>query len=79
MSACRVPITLAYLFTAYVMASVFYMAATACMGTPFKDSLSLAQRQIKQQAAAARGRIFMYGLLGGALVLYLTQPFSPRA
>ena len=79
MSACRVPITLAYLFTAYVMASVFYMAATACMGTPFKDSLSPVQRQIKQQAAAARGRIFMYGLLGGALVLYLTQPFSPRA
>jgi hypothetical protein len=76
MSACRVPITLAYLFTAYVMASVFYMAATTCMGTPFKDSLTPSQLRIKRKAAAARGNIFMYGLVGSALLLFVAQPFA---
>lgn len=76
MSVCRVPITLAYLFTAYVIASVLYMVATACMGTPFKDSLTPSQLRIKRKAAAARGRIFMHGLLGGALLLFITQPFA---
>lgn len=71
----RVPTLLAYACTAYLLASVFYIGSTACMGTPFKDSLTTKQRAIYQQASEDRGRVFAYGLFGAAVVLLLTQPF----
>lgn len=75
MSDCRVPKLFAYLFTAYMLASVYYVGHTACMGTPFKDSLSSQQMEIYKKAAEDRARVFTYGLIGSAILLLVFKPF----
>jgi hypothetical protein len=75
MDSCRVPVVFAYLFSAYVMASIIYMLATICIGTPFRDSLTEAQRRIKEAVVKKRGRIFYSSLVFSGLLLYLVKPF----
>lgn len=58
----------------YVLASVYYLVATASIGTPFKDSLSPKQRAIQAEAAAVRRRIFFTGLAGAAVGLAIVRP-----
>ena len=43
--------------------------ATACIGTPFKDSLTSEQMAIKKEAADQRRRIFLTGLAAGGIVI----------
>ena len=59
-----------------VIASVLYLVQTRHLGTPFADSLTDAQREIKDCAAAARRRAFVIGLAIGALVLGMASPFQ---
>ena len=65
----------AYLMATYMLASVYYLVATACIGTPFKDSLTQEQMAIKKEAAGQRRRIFLTGLAAGAIVLAIFRPF----
>ena len=53
----------------YFIASLFYILATANIGTPFKDSLTDEQKWIKHESAQVRGRIFGIGVLIGFLVV----------
>ncbi len=64
----------AYAMLTYVLASVYYLVATASIGTPFKDSLSPKQRAIQAEAAAVRRRIFFTGLAGAAVGLAIVRP-----
>ena len=59
----------ASLSAVYMIASIFYIVATRNIGTPFKDSLTEEQRQIKHVAANLRGRIFGIGILVGVLIV----------
>lgn len=65
----------AYSMLTYVLASVYYLVATASIGTPFKNSLSPEQRAIQAEAAAVRRRIFFTGLAGAAVGLAIVRPF----
>lgn len=65
---------LAYLMATYIIAVIYYLFATACIGTPFKASLTPDQRAIKQQAAKQRGRIFWTGLVIGGAALAIFKP-----
>ena len=49
---CTISKYLAYGMLAYTFASVYYMIMTRNVGTPFKDSLSPEQLQIKAEAAS---------------------------
>ena len=60
----------------YVVASLVYLFWTRRIGTPFKDSLSEAQRAIKREAARQRGRIFGVGVGVGCATLAIFSPFS---
>lgn len=44
---------------AYFVACCFYLIATRGLGTPFNDSLTPEQVQIKKESAAKRSKIFM--------------------
>ena len=76
MSYCKIPIFLAYGMSIYVFASVYYMIRTRSVGTPFKDSLSKKQLQIKKESSKVRSRIFYQGIGGGIILLLVFRPFS---
>ncbi len=59
----------------YVFASIFYMLYTyiANYGTPFKDSLSKQQLEIKEREAKRRGRVFLAGIILGMAMLVSTK------
>lgn len=76
MQACRISIYLAYAMAVYCIASLFYLIRTKDIGTPFKDSLSPKQKEIKKKSAAKRRSIFIQGIIGGAVLLFFFQPFK---
>ena len=76
MSYCKISVVLAYAMSIYTIASIYYMIRTRSVGTPFKDSLTPKQLQIKKESAKVRSNIFYQGvgLAFGALVIF--RPFS---
>ena len=76
MSYCKIPIFLAYGMSIYVLASIYYMIRTKNIGTPFKDSLSKKQIQIKKESAKERSRIFYQGIGGAIILLIVFRPFA---
>jgi len=73
---CTISKYLAYAMLAYTFASIYYMVMTRNIGTPFRDSLTPEQLQIKTDAASLRGSIFYKGIGLAAVVIYLYQPFE---
>lgn len=62
----------------YLIACVVYWLASRCMGTPFGDSLSPEQKELKRESAAARGKLFVAGLVTGVLVIVAWKPFLKK-
>ena len=59
----------------YAIASIAYVIVTRCMGTPFSNSLSARQRNIKSASARARGIVIAGGLTLGVAVVAICRPF----
>ena len=76
MKSCETPIFLAYFMAAYLMASILYLALTANIGTPFKDSLSLEQLKIKRAASKKRSRVFLISFILSGVLLVMSKPFK---
>ena len=60
-------------FLLYTFASVYYVLATRCMGTPFRDSLSATQRSIKRRESKKRANVFVAGLVVGGLGMLVVR------
>ena len=73
---CKMPIYLAYAMLTYIGACVYYIVMTRNIGTPFKDSLTEEQMQIKKKSVSVRKNIFMYGCAISVAVLFVLKPFS---
>ena len=73
---CKINGFLAYAMAAYIMASIYYMVVTRRLGTPFNDTLTEEQRQVKAASATARSNAFYQGVFLSALVLSVFRPFS---
>ena len=73
---CTISKYLAYAMLAYTFASIYYMVMTRNIGTPFRDSLTPEQLQIKADAASLRGSIFYQGIGFATVAIYLYQPFE---
>jgi len=73
---CNISILLAYVMTAYCMASFFYIFKTKNIGTPLKDSYTAEQIKIKEESSNQRRKIFNNGLLLSFVVLFLLKPFK---
>lgn len=76
MQKCTVPVVLAYLMSAYIVASAGYLLFTARMGTPFRDSLSPQQREVKRKSAGRRGAVFGLSFAVALVVLIYWGPFE---
>lgn len=73
---CSVPMILAYLAAAYISASVAYLVFTSGFGTPFKNSLSPVQREIKRRSASRRGTVFGVSFLAFLGIFLIWKPFK---
>jgi hypothetical protein len=76
MSYCKISIYLAYAMAIYTIASLYYMIRSRSVGTPFKDSLSEKQLQIKKESAKVRRGIFYQGVGIAFVALLIFRPFS---
>ena len=77
---CSSPVMFfANLCIVYLIASVVYMATTRHVGTPFSDSLTAEQRDIKATSARLRKRAFVRGVVVGLLVILVARPFHVAA
>ena len=70
MNTCK---TLAYASAIYTIASVFYILRSKSIGTPFNDSLSEEQKQIKKKSADDRKTIFVQGIIFACILLYFSN------
>ena len=73
---CKISNAFAYMMFAYIIGIIYYIIFTRTIGTPFKDSLTPEQIAIKNESAIQRRIIFYTGLVGAAIILYVTRPFS---
>ena len=76
MSTCKISVILAYGMAIYCLACVYYVIATYSIGTPFKDSLTPKQREIKNASAQVRRNVFYTGVVISIIILMLTRPFE---
>tara|TARA_Y100000389_G_C17389176_1_gene478852 strand:+ start:917 stop:1153 length:237 start_codon:yes stop_codon:yes gene_type:complete len=76
MSYCKISIYLAYAMAIYTIASIYYVIRTRSVGTPFKDSLSQKQLEIKKESAKVRRSIFYQGIGAGFVAMIFFKPFS---
>ena len=74
---CSTPTTvLAYAALLYTMACVGYLLLTRSYGTPFDDTLTGAQREVKRASAQTRAKAFGSSLIVSAIVLALWRPLA---
>ena len=73
---CSISPYLAYGMTLYCIVSAFYLIRTINIGTPFKDSLTPRQLQIKTASADVRRNIFIQGIVLGVIILLFFRPFQ---
>lgn len=76
MKTCEVSKVLAYAMAIYTVASVYYMVRSKSVGTPFKDSLTEEQLQIKEESKKVRKQIFCEGTVIALAGLYIMKPFK---
>jgi len=73
---CKVSVFLAYSMVIYTISSIYYYIRTRTVGTPFNDSLTQQQIEIKQKSVQVRRNIFYQGVVIGIITLILLQPFK---
>ena len=73
---CKMSIYLAYGMLSYIFATIFYLINTINIGTPFKDSLTQEQKEIKKKSAKIRGKIFYVGIIIGIVFCMIIRPFK---
>jgi len=72
---------LASLSITYLAASLLYILASRCLGTPWLDvveGLTDEQKKIREKAIADRSSIFWSSLILSAGVVWIWSPFAQR-
>jgi hypothetical protein len=73
---CKMSVFLAYAMAIYTIASIYYYIRTRYVGTPFSDSLTKEQRDIKRKSANVRKNIFCQGVILSIVTLIILKPFQ---
>jgi hypothetical protein len=76
MSNCKISVVLAYSMAVYCLACIYYIIATRSVGTPFNDSLTPKQREIKDASAKVRRNAFYTGAGIAVVILLFSRPFE---
>ena len=75
MKNCTISVYLAYTMAAYFFSSIYYLIVSRFVGTPFYDSLSKKQQEIKNKSVKTRRNIFYQGMIISILGLIFLKPF----
>lgn len=76
MNDCKMSKYLAYTMLVYTIASLYYFIISRKIGTPFNDSLTDEQKEIKRQSSNKRRNIFLVGFVFAIAMVYMFQPFN---
>ena len=76
MDYCRISVILAYAMSIYTLSSIYYFVRTRSVGTPFKNSLTKEQKEIKKESAKIRKNIFYQGIGLSFVLLMFWKPVS---
>lgn len=76
MEYCRISVILAYAMIIYSLSSIYYFVRSRSVGTPFKNSLTKEQLEIKKESAKIRKKIFYQGVGLSFVLLMFWKPFS---
>jgi hypothetical protein len=60
----------------YTLASLYYYVRSRSVGTPFNDSLTPKQREIKKESVAVRRSLFYQGIAIALGAMVLFKPFK---
>ena len=75
MKNCTISVYLAYTMAAYFFSSIYYLIVSRFVGTPFYDSLTKKQEEIKNKSVKTRRNIFYQGMIISILGLIFFKPF----
>ena len=75
MKNCTISVYLAYTMAAYFFSSIYYLIVSRFVGTPFYDSLTKKQQEIKSKSVKTRRNIFYQGMVISLLGLIFFKPF----
>ena len=67
---------LAYLMAIYVFASLYYVAMTRRIGTPFADSLTDEQKALQKASSKQRMNVFLQGTAVAVVLCVVFRPFQ---
>lgn len=67
---------LSYVANVHLIACIVYLILTLNMDTPFKDSLTEEQKNIKNESSEKRRRVYTTGLLIGICTVYMWNKHS---
>jgi len=76
MEYCRISVILAYAMIIYSLSSIYYFIRSRSVGTPFKNSLTKEQLEIKKESVKIRKNIFYQGVGLSFILLMFWKPFS---
>ena len=78
MKFCQVSTALAYVASAYIIASIVYLIITRSYGAPFKEAVNKHPElvEIKNESANKRKRAFYMGIGASIILLVLFRPFG---
>lgn len=76
MYTCHISLYLAYAMAIYCIASLYYFIVTRSIGTPFNDSLTKEQQEIKKKSSTQRANIFCIGIAIGLGTIIVWRPFQ---
>ena len=62
----------------YIIASAIYLVATRFVKTPFADSLTHEQKEIKKKSAKTRMLIFVVALIVSVFIVSIFKPFRQK-
>jgi hypothetical protein len=74
MEYCRISVIFAYAMTIYTLSSIYYFLRSK--NTPFMNSLTKEQLEIKKRSAKERKKIFFQGVGLSFILLVFWRPFS---
>ena len=75
MKNCTISVYLVYTMAAYFFSSIYYLIVSRFVGTPFYDSLTKKQQEIKNKSVKTRRNIFYQGMIISLLGLIFFKPF----
>ena len=65
-----------HLALGYTISCILYLLLTRKIGTPFADSLTEDQQEIKQKSSMKRMNIFLKSMILSAIILAIWKPFK---